>query len=108
MNKKDSNKEVITPLTVDEDGNCEIIGVRFKNAGKVYYFSPEGLSVTEEDCVIVETARGLEYGFVAEGNRKVSSDEIVQPLRCVIRIATEADSEQYERNKQTQGGAARP
>ncbi len=102
MNKRDKNKEAkeaIVPISVDAEGNCEIIGVRFKDAGKVYYFSPEGLDVKDNKCVIVETARGAEYGFVSEGNRKVPASEIVQPLRRVVRIATEHDREQYERNK---------
>lgn len=114
MNKKEKNREndkerdsevQIEPLTLDADGNCEIVGVRFKNAGKVYYFSPNGLSITDTQCVIVETARGTEYGFVAEANRKVPASEIVQPLRRVVRIATERDTEQYERNKSLEKAA---
>ncbi len=80
--------------------NVEVIGVRFKDAGKIYYFSPENLKISSGDRVIVETARGLEYGFVADGNHTTSSENIVPPLRKVVRIAGEDDKEQYERNKE--------
>lgn len=87
------------------DGLVEIIGVRFKDTGKVYYFAPGKITATAGDSVIVETARGLEYGFVAEGNRKVSANSIVQPLRRVIRIADKKDTEQYERNRELEESA---
>ena len=83
----------------------EIIGVRFKDAGKIYYFAPGKINVTTGMCVIVETARGLEYGFVAEGNHTVPAKDIVQPLRRVIRIADKKDAEQYERNKELEDSA---
>lgn len=77
----------------------EIIGVRFKSVGKIYYFSPDGNTVTAGDHVIVETARGIECGEVVFGNKSVSDEEIVQPLKAVIRIATEDDFKQIEKNK---------
>ena len=77
----------------------EIIGVRYRNAGKVYYFAPGGFQVKTNDCVIVETQRGLEFGFVAVPNSMVPTNSIVPPLRPVIRIADEADKERYEANK---------
>lgn len=83
----------------------EIIGVRFKDVGKVYFFDPCGLKVTGENCVIVETARGMEFGFVATPNKLVSSTEIVSPLRPVIRIATEEDIAKYKENKQLEAEA---
>jgi len=77
----------------------EIIGVRFKDVGKVYYFAPGAVQVSPGDAVIVETARGTEFGFVAVGNKRVSSREIVSPLRPVVRVASRADRERYESNK---------
>lgn len=77
----------------------EIVGVRFRDAGKVYYFAPNGITVKTNDCVIVETARGIEFGFAANGNNYVPSTKIVPPLRPVLRIATEEDRAHYEENK---------
>ncbi len=77
----------------------EIIGVRFKSVGKIYYFSPGGETVNAGDMVIVETARGVECGEVVFGNKDVSDEEIVQPLKTIIRIATDADREQMAKNK---------
>lgn len=69
-----------------------IIGVRFKNAGKLYYFNPLSLWPTAGDAVIVETVRGIEYGEVVTGVREVDDSQIVPPLRHVIRIATTEDA----------------
>lgn len=77
----------------------EIIGVRFKDVGKVYYFSPAENSLSVGDKVIVETARGVECGEVALANKMIEDDEIVAPLKPVIRIATEDDFLQIEKNK---------
>ena len=65
-----------------------IIGVRFRNVGKVYYFSPRELDICVGDHVIVETARGVEYGFVVLGPKEVDDFKVIQPLKEVIRIAT--------------------
>jgi len=78
----------------------EVIGVRFKKVGKVYYFDPCGLRLKTDDAVIVETARGLEYGEVSLPNTKVEDDKIVQPLKKVVRPATEADRKTMEQNLQ--------
>ena len=77
----------------------EIIGVRFKSVGKVYYFSPGGTELAAGTKVIVETARGVECGAVVFGNKMVEDDEIVAPLKSIIRVATEEDFEQIEKNK---------
>ena len=69
----------------------KIVGVRFRNAGKVYYFDPKGYKIKAGDHVIVETARGVEYGSVVGGVRNVPDDTIVQPLKAVIRVATPED-----------------
>ena len=77
----------------------EVIGVRFKKVGKVYYFDPKGIAVQKEMPVIVETARGLEYGEVTLPNTQLEDDKIVQPLKPLIRIATPADTKIVEQNE---------
>ena len=69
-----------------------VIGVRFRTAGKIYFFSPGQFAVKQGDHVIVETARGVEYGRVVSGPKEVSDDSVVQPLKSVIRIATDEES----------------
>ncbi|MBQ4354598.1 MAG: stage 0 sporulation family protein [Clostridia bacterium] len=101
------NNENIETLDYRENKpeKIEIIGVRFRDTGKVYYFAPGELKVQENDRVIVETARGMEYGFVSTPNQLVSSAKIVPPLRPVIRIATDRDTERYEANKKLEAEA---
>ena len=76
----------------------KIVGVRFKDIGKIYYFSPNDIDFEEGDGVIVETVRGVEYGFVALPPREVSEEDVVSPLKPVVRKATEADKKTAERN----------
>lgn len=76
-----------------------VVGVRFKKAGKIYYFDPAELPVVGGSKVIVETARGIEYGDVAVGPRDVDDAEVVQPLKKVIRIGSEKDATQVAENK---------
>ena len=76
-----------------------VIGVRFKRAGKIYFFDPENLDIKAGMHVIVETARGIEYGLVALGRKEIEEDKIVQPLKEVIRIATPEDDEIDRKNK---------
>ena len=85
--------------------NVEVVGVKFKPAGKTYYFSPEGMNFRTDDKVIVRTARGIEFGFVAAENKTVPSSEIVAPLRTVERMATKEDIQRYETNKQLEKNA---
>ncbi len=77
----------------------KVIGVRFRTAGKIYFFDPLQLEIKKGDHVIVETARGIEYGTVVSGVREVEEDKVIQPLKPVIRIATERDQEQEAANK---------
>lgn len=77
----------------------EVIGVRFKEVGKIYYFSPNGLKIDEGSRVIVETARGVEFGEVVIPNREVNDSEVVQPLKSIMRIANEKDIQTLESNK---------
>lgn len=79
-----------------------VIGVRFKTAGKIYYFDPDTFDIKDGDKVIVETIRGVEYGNVIYGNKEVMLDEIIQPLKKVIRIASEEDTEKYNLNKENE------
>ena len=85
----------------------EVIGVRFKKVGKVYYFDPNGIQVKDDQPVIVETARGLEYGEVSMPNSQVEDDKIVQPLKKLVRIATDADRKTMEQNLQFEKDAFR-
>lgn len=78
----------------------EVIGVRFKDVGKVYYFDPDNYKLKKQDKVIVETSRGIECGEVAMENRKLSDDEVVYPLKKLIRIATEEDLKRIKENRE--------
>lgn len=78
----------------------KVIGVRFRTAGKIYFFDPLQFEIKKGDHVIVETARGIEFGTVISGVREVEDDKVVQPLKPVIRIATERDREQEASNKE--------
>lgn len=77
-----------------------VVGVRFKKAGKIYYFDPDDNIIERGQAVIVETARGVEYGIVEIGNRDVSEETIIQPLKKVMRVATEEDIAQEKLNKE--------
>ena len=77
----------------------KVIGVRFRTAGKIYFFSPGGLELTAGDKVIVETARGVEFGSVVTGVREVPDDQISQPLKPVIRVATQDDVRKEAKNR---------
>jgi cell fate regulator YaaT (PSP1 superfamily) len=77
----------------------KIIGVRFRSAGKVYFFDPKNLNINIGDHVIVETARGIEYGAVVIGPREVEDTKVIQPLKDVIRVATPEDDEIEINNK---------
>ena len=77
---------------------AEVVGIRFKEVGKVYYFDPDGKTFEKGDRAIVETARGVECGEVTMGNSVVDDSEIVKPLKSVIRAATKADLERVREN----------
>lgn len=77
----------------------KVIGVRFRTAGKIYFFSPGKFEVKRGDQVIVETARGVEFGNVVMGPKEVKDEEITQPLKTVIRLATEDDRRVEEKNR---------
>lgn len=77
-----------------------VVGVRFKMAGKTYYFDPLEFEVKQGDNVIVETARGIEYGEVVMGKKSISAEQFQKPLKGVVRIATEEDTHRYNKNKE--------
>lgn len=78
---------------------ANIIGVRFKKPGKIYFFDPDGKQVDRGQYVIVETSMGMEYGEVVISNRQLPQEKIVAPLKKIIRIATPKDAKQNEENK---------
>lgn len=78
----------------------KIVGVRFKSAGKIYYFDPVDLGIEKNVDVVVETARGLEYGTVVVGAKEIEENELVSPLKPIIRIATPEDTKVYLENKE--------
>ena len=83
----------------------DVIGVRFRRAGKIYYFSPNGFDIKLGDNVIVETARGVEYGNVVIASRQIEEEEIVSPLKEVIRVATPEDDEIERKNREKEKDA---
>ncbi|HBD62948.1 MAG TPA: stage 0 sporulation protein [Clostridiales bacterium] len=83
----------------------KVVGVRFKKAGKIYYFDPDKKWINEGDYVIVETIRGIEYGQVVVGPKMVKEEDIVQPLKKVLRLATEEDIKCNQENKEKEKSA---
>lgn len=88
-----------------EKQQIEVIGIRFKDGGKTYYFAPNGCVAKGTDYAVVETARGIEFGKVACVNKLVDDSEVVQPLRPVVRIATEHDIKVNNENKRKEAEA---
>lgn len=77
----------------------KVVGVRFKKAGKIYYFDPADMDIQKDAYVVVETARGIEFGECVIGIKEISEDDIVAPLKSVLRIATEEDINKHFKNK---------
>src|SRR5665647_1751726 len=84
---------------------AKVAGIRFKAAGKIYYFDPGSLNICSGDHVIVETSRGIEFGTLAYDIKEVSENEIVSPLKPIVRIADEADVARYEENQKKRESA---
>lgn len=82
-----------------------VVGIRFKSVGKIYYFDPNGIELNKGDSAIVETARGIEFGEVVLSNKEVTEEEIVAPLKKVLRKATEEDFKTMEENKEKEKSA---
>ena len=83
----------------------KVIGVRFRTAGKIYFFAPGKFEIKQGSHVIVETARGIEYGRVVSGPKEVKDEDVVQPLKSVVRLATDQDRKVVEKNKQKEKDA---
>jgi cell fate regulator YaaT (PSP1 superfamily) len=83
----------------------EVVGIRFERAGKIYYFEPGELQVSYGDRVVVESSRGLDFGTVTTPVQDIEPDKIPQPLRPIIRIATEEDEKKYQENKEKEPAA---
>ena len=96
----DNNENInVNEEQLEQATEYEIVGIRFKSAGKVYYFAPAGNVAKEGEFAIVETARGVEFGEVVVPNKTVSEKEIVSPLRNMLRVATKEDIAHFEENK---------
>lgn len=117
-NKKKPESEAVAPVTETavqvenaEEApvlpDVEVVGVSFRSVGKKYYFAPGRLSLHVGDEVIVETARGMEFGRISIPNKMVPASEITPPLRLVTRIATDADRERNARNRELEADAIR-
>lgn len=85
----------------------KVIGVRFKKAGKIYYFAPQELNINKFDYVIVETARGIEFGQCVVGVKGINEEEIIAPLKNVLRVADKNDIEKHKENKAKESEALR-
>ena len=103
-----SDEPVRTPEPTPDDSvaRVEIVGVNFREAGKIYYFAPGSHTCKVGDRVIVDTARGVEMGTVKIANRQIPESEITPPLKPITRIATSEDLERYERNRELEMDAA--
>ena len=104
-NKKKTRSEELSLESLPDE--VEVIGVSFRNATKVYYFSPKGLKLKLGSAVIVETARGVEYGQVTLANRFVPKSEITPPFRTIVRIANSDDAERNVANRRLEEEAMR-
>ena len=103
MNLAPEYEEVIEAAPeVQEPEYVEVVDVQFRPGQKVYYFDPDGFQISQYDHLIIDTARGPEYGICSGGNHKINVKDVVQPLRKVLRFATEADERQMieMRNKE--------
>ncbi len=105
-NKDKINQEQKNSPPENEALDTEIVGIRFKEAGKIYYFAPGKLTLSEGQKVIVDTARGTEMGTVKIANKKIPSSEVVSPLKTVTRIATKEDILHDEKNHDAEFEAA--
>ena len=94
-----------TEKAADND-MTEVVGINFREAGKVYYFSPGNLKLTPREHVIVETARGVEMGVVKMGNKRIPSSEVISPLKPITRVATKDDLIKNEKNRKAEADAA--
>ena len=83
----------------------KVIGVRFKKAGKIYYFDPAGLDIEKGNFVVVETARGIEFGECVIGLKEINENDVIAALKSVLRVATDSDIEKHNQNKEKEKDA---
>ena len=95
------------PMAPDRDAPVDVVDVQFRSGSKIYYFDPGDLTVAAGDHVIIETARGVEYGECVKENTLVEDSAVVQPLRPMIRLATEEDKKTLQRNREKEERAFR-
>ena len=100
-------KEKNVEENTKEKTEYEIVGVKFKSTGKMYYFDASCIRLEAGDCAIVETSRGVEYGFITLSNRMMPTSALVLPLRPVLRKATSEDTAHYEENRAKEADAAK-
>ena len=101
-----SNETNINMESVNEENPyTEVVGICFKDGGKIYYFEPNGTNPSVGDFAIVETSRGMEFGKIACAKKSVKTEDVVQPLRQIIRIATDDDKKTNEENKKKEAEA---
>ncbi len=93
------------PEKDDEPKTVEVVGIKFRNGSKIYYFSPNGIQFEKGEHAVVETVRGVEYGDVALGNKMVGESEVVFPLKPVLRKSTKEDDERHAENKRLEESA---
>ena len=100
------SEEIKNKVGAEGAEKIEVVGINFREAGKVYYFSPGKYTLKTGDAVIVETARGVELGIVKLENKLVSKESIVSPLKSITRLATKEDLEKNEKNRKAEADAA--
>ena len=103
----ENEKEIMTEEVLVKEERVRVIGVRFRSSGKVYYFDPAQMTLRNGDAVIVETSRGVECGSVVLNPREVSASQVMQPLRPILRIATEEDLAREKENREKEKEAHR-
>ena len=101
----DYDEEPIAPTEPEEEKNIEVVGIKFRNGSKIYYFAPNGITFEKGEHAIVETVRGVEYGEIALGNKKVGQSEVVFPLKPVVRKATKEDDLRNIENRKLEESA---
>ena len=101
----DYDEAPLLPTEPAEEKNIEVVGIKFRNGSKIYYFSPNDINFEKGEHAIVETVRGVEYGEVALGNKKVGESEVVFPLKPVLRKATKEDDLRNAENRKLEESA---
>ena len=91
--------EIIIPEAEETPTHAEVVDMQFRPGQKIYFIDPAGMEFAAGDHVIIDTARGAEFGYVTGGNHRIPMKDVVAPLRCVIRQATAQDEKTHEENR---------